>query len=178
MSFVPTLSILTALRTAILALQLPSSFADVPDYPKAFTTVEIWGVVDLVRAIEDMKIFDDRFCLIIASNENYDDETKGRVVTTQRDIEVELLFADRNYGSENLALVGEAGVSPGVLVLKDLLVEKLTGANLGLPNVALIPASGGPFTLSGKVQDALAFRETWNQTFKTSAGLVRKDLGR
>jgi hypothetical protein len=178
MTFVPTLSLLTALRTAITAIALPSSFSAVPDYPKAFTTVEIWGVVDLVKAIEEMRIFDDRFCLIVASNDHFDSAMKGSVLTSEQRTEIELLFADRNYGRENLALVGEQDVSPGVLVLKDLLLSNLAGANLGFNNVALAPTSGGPFTMSGKQQDALAFRECWNLSFTTSAGLIRKDTGR
>jgi hypothetical protein len=171
--FVKTLDILTALQTTIVAIHLPSSYSGVPDYPKAFTEVKIYRDQNLIKAFADMLVFDDRACFIVPAGDRDTDHTEGRVTIVDRETDLVLLIADRNYGGEDTALVGEAGAGPGVVALKDLVTEKLTGARLNLPYVLLVSNGGQPMHLTDTEKEAQAGRDCWALDFKTSAGSMR-----
>lgn len=172
-TFVHTLDLLAALKTRLEAIQLPNTFSAVTGYPKLFETVVIWAVQDLVKALQGSFTYDDRVCIIVPGGDTHDHARKGAVLSVHRDTEVHLLFADRNYGKENLALVGEAGETPGVLFIKDLVIDQLTGEKLGFQNIALSPTSGDPMTLSNKEQENASGRDCWAQSFTTNAGIMQ-----
>lgn len=172
-TFVKTLDLVIALKAAIAALQLPNTYSAIEGYPAAFQVVEVYRSQNLVKALEDMIIQDDRVCFIIPGGDTHDHEKLGNVLQVKRDTEIHLLFADRNYGKENLALVGEANVSPGVMVLKDILVDGLVGAQLNFNNVVLAPTSGEPFHLTDREREDVTGRDCWAQSFTTYAGAAR-----
>lgn len=171
-SFVRTLDVLNGVKAAIVALELAAAYSAVADYPKAFTEVQIYRNADLLKALEDMRVYDDRACFIVPGGDDFDNAIDGRVLTAKRSSDVILLIADRNYGRENLALVGDES-APGVIVLTDLVLEKLTGATLGLSGVCLTPMSGEPLHITKKEQEDALGRDGWALTFNTTAGAMR-----
>lgn len=179
MSFVSTLEILNALKTAITALQLPATYAGAPGYPAAFQKVEIYREVNPVQALEDMRVYSDRACFIIPGGDAHENVRDGRVIQSHRDTQVEFLIADRNYGRKNKALVGDE-VRPGLIVLKDLLIEKLTGQSLGLRGIFLTPESNDPFHYRSaqKGQEEMPGRDCWILTFTTTAGSMKAAIAR
>ena len=171
-SFVKTLDVLNGVKAAIAALQLAAAYSSVADYPKAFTEVQIYRNADLLKALEDMRVYDDRACFIVPGGDDFDNAMDGRVLSAKRSSDVILLIADRNYARENLALIGDE-TGPGVIVLTDLVLEMLTGITLGLPGVCLTPMSGEPLHLTSKQQEDAPGRDCWALTFNTTAGAVR-----
>lgn len=182
-TFVHTLDLLNAIQVALLAIQLPSQFSTVPGYPTAFTAdgVKIYGNENLMKAFADMLVFEDRACFIIPGGDDHDHAVAGAALSVKRTSTVHLLIADRNYGRENLALVGEAGSNPGTLALKDLVIDKLTGPSLtgaAVKHVLLAPASGDPVRITGKEAEDQPGRDCWAQSFTTYAGVARVPIPR
>jgi hypothetical protein len=177
-TFVKTRDILIALETAIAAIQLPASYSQVPDYPKAFVAagVKVYGTQDLFKALADLLVFDDRACFIVPGGDTHDTKIAGNVMSIQRKSEVHLLIADRNYDKFSEAgLIGETNVNPGVAVLKDLVIDALLGQSLAnLKTVALAPTSGEPLHLTDRKQsEDNPGRYCWALTFTTYAGQAR-----
>jgi hypothetical protein len=177
MSFIATISILSALKTAIAAINLPASYSAIAGYPKAFTAVEIYAQEDLLKAFEDLYLQDDRACFIIPGGDAHENVRDGRVVSSDRDTEIHLLFSDRDYNREQAELVGGAE-APGVIVLKDLLINSLYGKNLGVAGVFLIPTTGDPLILRKQEQEDAPGRAAWAQSFTTTAGSMKASIPR
>ncbi len=171
--FVKTLDIMSALKAALLALQLPSAFAAAQDYPAAFTTVAIYGSESLLKALEDLLVQDDRVCFIIPAGDHDTPVREGTNLSVTRISDFVLLIADRNFGRESEALLGSTApddTNPGVILLKDLVAENLTGAGLGLPYVMLAPTDGQSLHLTDKEKKEASGRDCWALTFQTHAG--------
>lgn len=177
MSFVSTLSILTALKTAIAAIQLPNAYSSVADYPKAFTAVEIYKAEDLLKAFDDLYVQEDRACFIIPGGDTHDSHRDGAVVKSSRITEVHLLLTDRDYNRDQAELVGGAE-APGVIALKELLIDSLFGKNLNIHGVYLVPSSGDVMVLNSKEQENAPGRAGWIQTFTTTAGFMKASITR
>jgi hypothetical protein len=173
--FIKTNDILTALKAAMLALQLPASYAAVADYPKAFTTVAVYRNENLLKALEDLFTYDDRVCLLVPGGDNYDNVTQGTNVYSARASDIVLLIADRDYSKEQAELIGGTD-APGVIALKDLVVVALTGSNLNISGVTLLPTSGDPLRLTDKEREEAPGRDCWAQTFNTTAGRVKAPI--
>ena len=172
MSFVATLSILSALKTAIAAINLPSSYAAIAGYPKAFPAVEIYAQENLMKAFDDLLIVEDRACFIIPGGDTHDSARDGAVVKTARASEVHLLLTDRDYNRAQAELVGGAE-APGVIALKDILIDALIWKNLSIHGVLLLPTTGDPMALSDKDKENAPGRAAWVQTFTTNAGSMK-----
>jgi hypothetical protein len=177
MSFIPTVDILAALKVAIVALQLPAQYSSVSDYPKAFTAVEIYAREDLTKAFDDLYLQDDRACFIVPGGDDHQNVIEGRIGKSHRSTEVHLLLSDRDYNRAQSELVGGAE-APGVITLKDLIVNSLMGANLGLRGVFLLPTNGTLMVLSDKEQENAPGRAGWAQSFTTSAGIMKAGIPR
>ena len=90
--FIDTLTILNAMKALLLAMQLPSTYAAVANYPKAFTRVEIYRSESIYKAIEDMFLFgEDRICLLVPAGETYQDKIGGSVLDAQRTDDIVIL---------------------------------------------------------------------------------------
>lgn len=176
MSFIKTNDIMVALSAALTALQLPSSYSAIADYPQVFTRVAAYRNENLIQALEDLYAFgDDRVCLIVPSGDHYDNSTSGTNNYVARTTEFVLLIADRDFSKEQAELTGNAE-TPGVIALKDLVVAALTGSNLNLPGIALLPTSGDPLRLTDKEREDAPGRDCWAQTFNTTAGRVKASI--
>jgi hypothetical protein len=172
-TFVHTLDLLVALKTAIAALQLPATYDTVPDYPKAFTSVEIYRSQNLLKALEELIVQEDRVCFIVPGGDTHNSETLGNVMQLSRATDIHLLLADRIYGDKNAPLIGETGTGPGVIVLKDVLIDGLVGKTFDFKNVVLAPTSGEPFHLTDRERENATGRDCWAQSFTTRAGLAK-----
>lgn len=177
MSFIPTLDILSAMKVALLALQLPATYSAVADYPKAFTTVETYRNENLLKALEDLFAYDDRVALIVPAGDNHSNHTEGSNIYSARTTDVVVLIADRDYSKSQAELIG-GPEAVGVVALKDLVISAFFGQNLGLTGVALAPTDGQPLTLTDKERDEATGRDCWAQTFTTAAGRAKAAIVR
>lgn len=177
MSFIPTLSVLNALKAALVALQLPSTYSAIADYPKAFTTVEFYRNENLIKAFEDMFIFDNRVAIIVPAGDTDEAKLNGRILEVRRVSEFVILIADRDYSKSRSELIGSSD-TPGVITLKDLVAQQLTGATLNLHGVMLTPTGGEPLHLTESDQENAPGRDCWALTFNTSAGRMTASKAR
>jgi hypothetical protein len=175
-TFLSTLDLMAAMKTFIASIDLsPAIPAEPPDEPtpavKLFDAVHPYATPNLLQALEDLLEFDDRVCLIIPSGDDFSERRNGRLIEISCVREFELLIADRDYGDRQAAATGSDD-APGVIRMKDLLVEKMLGEDLGFaPRLARSrPAAGQPLLLQGKERDALAGRNAWQMTWRLDAG--------
>src|SRR4051812_6913316 len=119
MSFKSTLDVLNALKAKLEALTwTPAGGVAEP----AFKKVELFDITELDTAMSELFIFKDRVCLVVLDSENYENDTlTSTKLLSKQTRSVALVIADRNFGKRQRALIGSDG-SPGVLVLKDLIL--------------------------------------------------------
>lgn len=171
-SYHPIHTVLTNLRTAILAIELSAGVSLF-----AADSVKVFGREDVLAAMQQLYVFEDRACFIVPGAIRHTQETQGGIVLVKRLLEVGLLMTDRNYGGENTALVGAAGENPGVLRIAELVADGLFGKSLDLTGIALIPDNGDPFTLTDKEREETK-REAFVQGFAIHLGTRELNLGR
>lgn len=164
MSFIPTLELLAKVKTRLAALNsAPATLL--------FEKVEFYAHSDLVAALEDLRIFKQRVCLIVPSADSYESQNSGTEIQTEADREFVLLFADRDYGRRQDASSGDAQ-RVGVIGMKDIIEGDLLGANLDYnPRLLrLRPVAGEPVLLTSAEKDRVSGREAWAQTWRYCAG--------
>ena len=169
--YTPTLDLLQAVKGEVENIQLPA-----PLEGTAFASVQVYAHENLVGAMSDLLVFEDRACFIVPTSNRYTNQREGRVLTSQRETEFVLLITDRVYGGkfDAEALLGNTE-TPGIVRLQELVVTALTGQSLDLKNVCLLPSTGEPFRIAKADQEANEGRECWAQPFTTPAGEMRVD---
>ncbi len=128
--FSTTAAILAALQEAVGAVQLPDAFA--PPGP-AFGSVQMFDSENLVEAFQYLLITEQRVCVIVPLDANWEAESKQQRLVTRRTLPVALLISDRVIGNRQTALIGDAK-TPGAMGLKDLVVPAVTGQLIANPN--------------------------------------------
>ena len=177
-TYVPTLAILGAIQGLLEELQLPDPYTQLGN---AFEDVRVYAHRNLGQALQDLFVTADRVALIIPTDFAHTNKLDGRNMTSRRTLELVLLIGDKIIGGNaNEAAVGGQD-NPGMVLLAELAINALAGADLGLPAVILEPMRGQPLLVGGgqgNDGDATFAREAWAQTFTTPAGERRMDRGR
>ena len=174
--YVPTLAILSAVRDLLKSLQLPDPYTALGD---AFEDVRVYAHRNLGQALQDLFVTADRVALIIPTDFAHANKLEGRNMTSRRTLEFVLLIGDKIVGGNaNEAALGGQD-NPGMVLLAELAIDALAGADLGLPSVIVEPVRGQPLLVgNGQETDQTFAREAWAQTFSTPAGERRVDRGR
>lgn len=169
--FTTTASILKALKTELESLP----FVDSSE--RLFQAVEIYDAPDLLEAIQDLHLYDDRVCLVVASDEQAQslsqDDSSSRYEIIERIQRINLVMADRAFSDGTAGLIGDETKenSLGVIGLKDRTIELITGKNLNLSYVSLIPDGGGPHNSWDEKRNSE--RKAWIARFRTSTGIQK-----
>jgi hypothetical protein len=164
MPFVSTISILTAVRAHLRGLRMP----DAPE-ENLFHVVEFYDQKDVAEGLARLfKATAKRACLVIPGGDDYDYEKPGDdgIVMARRDTDFSLLITDKTYKPGMPAAVFGDNATFGILNLKEIVVEKLVAASLGLTGVCIRPGPGSLLEIGG----AAEARPCWMQTFSTDAG--------
>jgi hypothetical protein len=163
-ALITTLGILNAIKAVVVALPIS---ADVPAV-KMFETVQFFTEPDLVAALAQLRIVQNRVCLIIPSADRYEPTRAGREIRIEALREVTFLFADRHFGQPNLGSIGD-DQRPGVLTMKDTLEEMLIGNNLGLKPrlLRMHPLHGEALNIALEQSQQ---RKAWLMSWEVSAG--------
>lgn len=153
---IAALDILTALKTALSAVTLPSSS------DAAFDRVEYFSQPNLMTALQELRIFKKRVCLIVPDGDQYEHEYQGKVLVSRVVRRVILLLADQDYAVRQSAETGSSGTY-GVISLDQRVIAALIGQNLGLgPSVLVRPTFSQPVLIAGNERDTLSGREAWH----------------
>ena len=163
MSFIPTLDLLSALKIRLAALELSPGV-------KAFEQVEYYSQPRLIQALQDLRLFKNRVCLIVPDDDVYEHSLEGRVLDTHCLRSVILLFADRDVGRRQDASTGDPSGTPGVIKLNQLVVDDLLGHSLGFDEGRVRPDVGGPILIEGKDREHSTGREAWHLDLTIEAG--------
>lgn len=173
-AFLPTLAVLEAVKALLAAMTLPEPYTGMGN---AFQDVRIYAHKNLGQALSDLLVVHDRVALIIPVEFVHNNKVEGRNLTSRRSLEIVVLVADRVIGgTANEAAVGGQD-NPGMILLTELLINALSGQDLGLPAAVVEPGRGQPMMI-GDPKDETFAREAWAQTFTIPAGEMRVDRGR
>ncbi|MCD6050545.1 MAG: hypothetical protein K0Q55_1948 [Verrucomicrobia bacterium] len=162
MPFIDTLTVLAKLKTRLVALEIE------PGTP-LFDKVEYYSSTDLLKALQELRVFKNRVCLIVPGDDDFFNEVSGRSLTTVVERHVFLLLADRDYGRRQAAATGDEN-TPGVIAMKDHVVADLTGKNLDSRMVLVKPVNGTPLLIQGPKREEAAGREAWNLELAVECG--------
>ena len=173
------LAFLNGLKTALEALRLNQveGFETEIDAVTAFAAVRIYAHEGISAAIADTRTYGDRLAFIVPTERRFENALEGRTLKSRQHVGCVLLLADRVYGNRPAATTGN-DKTPGIIALSEMVASQLSGVDLGLSGVCLLPGDGQPFTLSKDDQDDLPGREVWAQEFSTPAGVLTVGLAR
>jgi hypothetical protein len=179
MSYIDTNAILTQLQTKLLAVTLPTAWKTPAEDAFAAGAVKVFDMQNLELALQELLVFEDRACFIVFQSWEYEPRTAGRVAYTSRQMELVLLMTDRDFGSRNNALVGDAD-NPGVLRIADAVVAAIGGDinDSSSPAMLFTRGTGETFTITGEERDNLTGRAGFVQTYVVHGGESRENLGR
>lgn len=188
--FVTTLALLAAVQARVEAAHYsqpapgdPAVLSSSGSDPKLFEHTAFYPDRNLARALNDLKIGDNRIALFVPLGDEHKVETKGTVVTSQRYTEFMMVMADRNFGIDAKQL-GASGTSPGILNMKDLTVELVTRESflIGSRVVGVVPDAGAIVQMEWQEDRRPAAdtsgRECWNQIFRAYVGEMHTSVGR
>lgn len=163
-AFIPTLELLAKVKTRLAALTSAPGVL-------LFDKVEFYAHINIVSALEDLRIFKQRVCLIVPSGDSYESENAGTDLRTVAYRDFVLLFADRDYGRRQDASSGDAQ-RVGVVGITNIIESDLLGANLDYAPrlIHLHPVEGSPVLLTSQDKDRLNGREAWTMTWRYCAG--------
>jgi hypothetical protein len=163
-TFISTLELLGRVKARLVAME---ASAGVPLFDK----VEFYAQPNIVKALEELRLFKQKICLIVPSGDDYESEFAGVDVRSEVTREFVLLFSDRDYGKRQDASTGDEK-RVGVIAMKDAIEENLLGQNLDYnPRmIRLRPMTGEAVLLSDKDKDRLTGREAWSMTWQASGG--------
>lgn len=162
MPFIDTLTILAKLKTRLAALELEAG-------TPLFDKVEYYSSTDLLKALQELRVFKNRVCFIVPGDDDFVNEVSGRSLNTVVERHVFLLLADRDYGRRQAAATGDEN-TPGVVAMKDRVVSELTGRNLDSRHVLVKPVNGTPLLIQGPKREEATGREAWNLELVVECG--------
>lgn len=174
MSFIPTLTVLDALKAKLEALQwTPEGGSPEP----AFGAVKLFDLSELDTAFEELLVFKQRACFVVLDVERFENEISGSKLLAAQRRTVALLITDRDYGKRQRALEGSA-TSPGVLALKDLVLDP-SAEVLGLITEGVVcePGAGGFLELKSDARDRNPGRICYEQDLELSGGDAEFAIG-
>lgn len=158
-------SLMTALKSKLEGLEIS---AGVP----AFESVTPYKEANLIKALQDLRVYRSRVCLIIPAGSDYQSQILGRVMVTQCLRSVILLISDRDFAQPNAAALGDANTR-GVLALSEVVIDQLTGNSLGLDGVRIRPIGEDPVVITEKERPQAPGRADWQIELEISAGWIK-----
>ena len=175
MSFINTKSVLDAVTEKLEALVFPEE--SVLAGESVFERVDVYDIPRLEVALKDLLNFKNRICLIVPLNETYVPETKGGMIHTRKSQQFLFIVSDKDYMPGKPSYFGDA-TRPGVLVMKDLVIEALLGASLDLAHVVMSPVDGEGLRVAESEKALQQSREGYRLRMETPMGEVKAPIQR
>lgn len=167
MSFVPTLSILGALKAQLEGIALPGGGAG----EKLFERVDFHENKKLREALADLVIIKQRVCIIVPGGDSYENVREGRTVRSSMTQTFDLLIADRAWTKGGHEAVFGGAKNVGVIKMKDTVRDHfLASPQLGLPYIVLTPQEGAHIEIADSDAKDSPGRECFVMNYSTPAG--------
>jgi hypothetical protein len=190
--FLSTLALLTAVKTDLSARHYSQPTPNDPavlstdlSKPLLFERVEFFSNKNLQQALQQLRLMDNRICLLVPIGDDYTNTIAGNTLTSQRATEFMLMLADRDFSIEAGKMTASFD-TPGILALKDLAVEALMQSKKIVSDrgtkfvVAFQPGVGAVIQLEWEQKDTpeLVGRECFGQIFRVNASVQHVAIGR
>jgi hypothetical protein len=169
-SFISSGTIMDALKARLQALHLVGSSGD-----PLFQLVEFYRVSDITRAFQDLYFTKHRVCFIVPVNFSHANQRGRHMLTSNRELTVDLLIGDRSLETgkaATAALVGGAN-NVGVMEMAERIIDDFFTTPLALSDVAVEPDEGAPLAITSEEKPNDPGRVCWVQTLHLRAGMAR-----
>lgn len=172
MPFLATNAVIAALRDRLSALRL----ADAGDAP-LFERVGVFGAGGLTAAVQATFASEARVCFIVPGPEEHSNRLSESLVYSQRQTTLVLLIADRALDTEREDAVTGGPRNPGILALKDAVIDDLFANPFTVAGLAFAPARGEPLMIEAQSRSSGNLgREVWQQSLTAYAGNHRQAI--
>jgi hypothetical protein len=170
MPFVPTISILEALKQRLASLKLDETAGDEP----LFEVVEYYGANDLVQALQDLVVIKQRVAIIIPHGWDHQSERTGVVLRAIRKVSLDIFLADRAVLKKTGAALIGGDKNVGTIAMAERVVNSLFLTPFETRELVFEPEDGAPIVLTKDDQKNASGREAWAQSFSVYAGEARQ----
>ncbi|HVY69676.1 MAG TPA: hypothetical protein VHH73_07080 [Verrucomicrobiae bacterium] len=171
MSFIPSSDLLAALKPRLAELTLPAPFVSAP----AFDKVEIFREADVPKAMQELRLFASRLCLLVPDGNEYEPGVEGRVLLTRCHRKLVILLADKQPARPQEASTGSA-TTPGALLLAELVEDTLTARPVIAEPAYCEILSAEPATITD--ENSQPGRVAWIIEARIFAGVTKASLTR
>lgn len=138
----------------------------------AFQRVETTDLDDLIQAMQELMVFQDRFALIIPGSREFQTSLKGTEQHVQRQMNLDVVITDRNAGDRIKSVKGST-TNPGTSALADLVVSALVGKLLN--GAFITPTDGDHFSI-GLEEHPTVNRAAFRQGFRVIGGSILTNI--
>lgn len=177
MALVKTKTVLDALQSTLEALVFPEGHAF--DGQNIFEAVHLYSIDNIEKAVADLiEAANDRLCFVIPITDRLRHETHGAKLSSTRMGDFRLILSDRDYEPGEPAFMGDGSVYPGLVNMKDIVIEKILGHNLGQINVVVMPMGGETYKFQRSKENVSGSREGYVMDVDISMGRTETSLGR
>jgi hypothetical protein len=170
--FLSHAAIMTAIQTWMKAQVLVPSTPSTPAV-NLFDDVQFYSQPNLLLAMQELKTFKNRICLIVPTFDEYQYQMSGASVEVHVEREFIFLFCDKDVGFRQKASTGDPNdpAHPGVLALAEYLENNLICQNFNFLPVLLRlrPVNGEAFIMQDKTRADLAGRLGWKMLWRAGA---------
>lgn len=139
---------------------------------QAFQRVETTDLDDLIQAMQELMVFQDRFALIIPGSREFQTTLKGTEQHVQRQMNLDVVITDRNAGDRTKSFKG-SNTNPGTSALADLVINALIGKLLN--GAFITPTDGDQFSI-GIEENPTVNRAAYRQGFRVIGGSILTDI--
>lgn len=159
---ISTLDLLAALKARLSALTLESG-------DRLFERVEFFAEADLLGALQELRLFKKRICLVVPAGDAFQTEPTSTHLQVGIVREVVVLLGDRDVARPQEASTGGPG-NPGVVAMKDQVFEALINHRLGFERrfLRLSCTESQPLTITDATDQP--GRRAWQMTWTAHAG--------
>jgi hypothetical protein len=169
MSFLATMTLLNAIKAALLPLKGSLNAVEVDLFEK----VALFGSEEFDRAMKEELVFKKRVAFVIPSGDRFETQIVGDVIIVRMFSSVDVMVGDLNYGIKSSAAMMGGTKNVGVVSMKDATLAALGGQSLGLPGGVALAPTGSDVLAGPKAENGEPGRQVWVLTFETFAGDLR-----
>ncbi len=167
MAFLTTNVLVAGLVQRLTSLQLQAPYTGA-----AFSRVEPFDSDRLADAIAKLYASaEDRLCFVVPGGDRYEIQRQGTLSFAVRYTDITLLIADREWTTGGQEATFGTAQQPGVLRLKDLVIDAIACNDGGVAGALYEPMDGEMIEVSKEGLDTPG-RRAWVQNFSTYTGRV------
>lgn len=174
MAFLRTTEVLNALESTLEGLTFPEGHDF--ESENIFGSVRLYDVGDIEAAIKDLFEYgQQRLCFIIPVGDDLRSDQRGNKLSTTKKGRYSLLLSDQDYEPGKPSVFGD-DTRPGLINIKDDLIEALVGETIGIRGAIVEPLAGESYRFKNK--STPQGREAYVLELLISMGRMEKTLNR